>query len=96
MPAPVIPNVTLNDSSPMMDYQSFLVPALAQVEQGITQKKYPSTAGYRAWLYVDTSISALAEYATRRVKDFVGGGGWDSTGNNSHHTPIEVMYDAVG
>ncbi|HEQ3590737.1 TPA: DUF2184 domain-containing protein [Vibrio harveyi] len=96
MPAPVIPNVTLNDSSSMMDYQSFLVPALAQVEQGITQKKYPTTAGYRAWLYVDTSISALAEFATRRVKDYVGGGGWDSTGNNAHHTGVEVMYDAMG
>jgi len=96
MPAPRIPNIILNDSSPMMDYQGFLVPALAQVEQEIAQKRYPDSNGYRNLLYVDTSISGLAEYATRRVKDYTGGGGWDSTGNNSHHTPVEVMYDAMG
>lgn len=96
MPLPIIPNVTLNDSSPIGDYQAFIVPGLTHIESGVIKKKYPNTSGYRGFLFVDQSVSNLAEFVARRTKDFSGAGGWDSTGNNSHHTPVDVSYDAVG
>ncbi|HAV1338036.1 TPA: DUF2184 domain-containing protein [Vibrio parahaemolyticus] len=98
MPAqlPVIPNVTLTDSSPIGDYQAFIVPGLTHIEQGVYKKKYPATSGYRGFLFVDQSTSNLAEFVARRSRDFSGAGGWDSTGNNAHHTPVEVSYDGVG